>query len=135
MQMNSKTFSNTYSGLQPTLLDRKRYTTYDSSFAGYSILELSSASRIAGTSIGCATYTLPRPIQAWAVSLKSLVLPVSWPNVTSPVTFSVTYNPTNAYPTSFTLPAGNWISDLYQGQVTYATVSAASAYVNQNDLV
>lgn len=99
------------------------------------ILELSSANRVAG-SIARATYSLSIPIQARAVSLKSLVLPVSWPNVPNPIHFEVVYTPgAQPYRGDFTLVPGNYVYNLYQGTVTYATVNAQPIWVNQNDLV
>lgn len=122
-------------GFQATLQDRKRYIQANSAFAGNSTIVIGSGNRIAGT-IGNATYRLPKAIIAYAVSLKSLTLPVSWPNVLNTVHFDVTYSPGGQpYPGDFTMPAGNYTYNLYQGQVTYTQVNAESIYVNQNDIV
>ena len=122
-------------GTQPSFLDRKRYVQYDSAFSGNSTLVLSSASRVGGT-IANAVYRLPKPIIAYAASLKSLTLPVSWGNVLQPIHFDVVYSPgAQPYPGDFTLGEGNYTYNLYQGQVTYAQVNAQPIHVNQDDLV
>lgn len=122
-------------GTQPGFHDRKRYVEYDSAFSGNSTIVLCSASRVGGT-IANALYRLPKPVVSYAASLKSLTLPVSWPNVLTTVHFDVTYSPgAQPYPGDFTLGAGNYTYNLYQGQVTYAQVNAQPIYVNADDLV
>ena len=61
-------------GNQPNFSDRKRYVQYNSAFSGNSTVVLSSASRHLGT--------INNAIIAYAVSLQSLTLPVTWPNLT-----------------------------------------------------
>ena len=122
-------------GNQPNLSDRKKYIQSNSAFAGSSCLVLSSASRIFGT-INNAVYRLQKPIIAYAASLKSLTLPVTWPNLTRTLHFEVTYSPgAQPYPGDITIGIGNYSYNLYQGQVTYAQVNAQPAWVNKDDLV
>jgi hypothetical protein len=117
------------------LSDRKRYIQSNSAFSGNSSLVLNSASRITG-SINNAIYRLNKPIIAYAVSLKSLTLPVTWPNLTRTLHFNVTYNPGGQpYPGDITIGIGNYTYNLYQGQVTYAQVNAQPIYTNKDDLV
>ena len=105
-------FRTSYGGLQPSYLDRKRYTQSNSAFAGTSTLVLSSASRDSGT-IGNALFRLPRPMIAYAASLKSLTLPVSWGNVLSPISFDVIYTPgAQPFPGDFTLTPGSYTYNL-----------------------
>ena len=122
-------------GNQPNFSDRKRYVQYNSAFSGNSTVVLSSASRQLGT-INNAVYRLKKPIIAYAVSLKSLTLPVTWPNLTRDIHFEVTYSPGGQpYPGDITIPSANYTYNLYQGQVTYAQVNAQPAWVNKDDLV
>jgi hypothetical protein len=130
-----QSFATTQGGSQPGFSDRKRYVQYNSAFSGNSTLVLSSAHRSLGT-INNALFRLNKPIIAYAVSLKSLILPVTWPNLTRDINFSVTYTPgAQPYPGNMTVPIGNYSYNLYQGQVTYAEVSAQPIYVNKDDLV
>lgn len=122
-------------GNQPNLSDRKRYVQYNSAFSGNSTVVLSSASRQLGT-INNAIYRLNKPIIAYAASLKSITLPVSWPNFTRNIHFNVTYSPgAQPYPGDITIPIGNYTYNLYQGQVTYAQVNAQPTWVNKDDLM
>ena len=86
-------FVSTLGGNQPGLSDRKKYVQYNSAFSGNSTLVINSSSRTPGTAINNAVYRLNKPIIAYAVSLKSLILPVTWPNLTRDLYFAVTYNP------------------------------------------
>jgi hypothetical protein len=128
--------SNNFQGTQPSQGDRKNYIKYNSAFAGTQTLVLSSSNRMSG-SIASAVFRLPNPMIAYACSLKSLTLPVSWPNLLNAVPLTVTYNPSNpeSYPTSINIPAGSYSYDLNQGLVTYAYVHSQASSVNQNDLV
>jgi hypothetical protein len=122
-------------GSQANLSDRKSYIQSNSAFSGNSTLVFSSASRVSGD-INNAVYRLKKPIIAYAVSLKSLTLPVSWPNVADTIHFDVKYTPgAQPYVGDFTLGIGSYTYNLFQGQVTYAQVNAQSIYVNKNDLV
>ena len=135
---NPVSFNNPFAtrqGNQASLADRKKYIQYNSAFSGSSVCVLCSSNRIAGQ-INNAIFSLPRAVFAYAASLKSLILPVTWYNVPNTLSFTVTYSPGGQpYPGSFTLPAGNYTYNLYQGQVTYAYVSAQPVNTNANDLV
>jgi hypothetical protein len=72
---------------------------------------------------------------AYAVSLKSITLPVSWPNVTSVKTFDVEYGAVTPFPLDFVLPIGRYSYNLYQGLVDYTTVNATPADQMKDDLV
>ncbi len=128
--------TNNFQGTQPSQNDRKNYTRYNSAFAGTQTLVFSSSNRVSG-SIASAVYRLTNPLIAYACSLKSLTLPVSWPNLPNAVPLTVTYSPSNphSYPTSINIPAGSYSYDLNQGLVTYAYVNSQPTSVNQNNLV
>jgi hypothetical protein len=129
----SAPFSTTQ-GNQASLQDRKKYIQYNPAFSGSSVCVLCSSNRVSGT-INNAIFRLPRPVSAYAASLKSLILPVTWYNVQNILTFNVTYSPGGQpYPGDFTLEPGNYTYNLYQGEVTYSFVNAQPIYVNANDL-
>ena len=97
---------------------------------------LDTANRTVGSSINNPSWSIPVPVKgAYAVSLKSLVLPVSWPNVTSTKHFDVTYGQVTPFPGDFTLGIGRYSYNLYAGKITYTMANEAPIDLYQDDLV
>lgn len=118
----------------PNYLERKQILYRDPAFQPTTVLVLDTSNRNTGT-ISNPTWYLQTPIQnAYAISLKSMNIPVSWPNVLSAQTIQVTYGG-GTFPTSITIPIGRYTYDPEVGTLTYATVSAAPASSFLDDLM
>ena len=77
----------------PSYAELKQQILYRNPFFQPStILPLDTANRVSGTPINNPSWSIPIPVKgAYAVALKSLAFPVSWPNVTSEKHFDVEY--------------------------------------------
>ena len=119
----------------PDFRELKQILYRNPDFQPATVLALDTTNRVPGTPINNPTFSLPTPVKgSYAVSLKSLTLPVTWPNVTSSVGFEVTYGAVTGFPGSFTLPIGRYYYD-NSGIVTYTTAAAAPATDFKDNLV
>jgi hypothetical protein len=121
----------------PTLLELKEsLLTRNPAFQPSTVLTLDTKNRRPGTSINNPTWDIPIPVKGvYACSLKSMCIPVTWPNLSSGVTFTVSYGAVVAFPTTFVLAPGKYSYNYYAGSVTYAQASAAAATDFKDDLV
>ena len=102
----------------PNYRERKQLIYRDPKFLPNTILLLDTANITSGT-ISNPTWLMPTQIRgAYAFSLKSLQMNVSWYNVLVSQTITVTYgaNP-NTYPTTITIPAGRYDYNNYIGHI------------------
>lgn len=120
----------------PSYLDLKQILYRNPAFQPSTVLTLATENRTQGSTLNNPRWNLPYPVKgAYAISLKSLSLPYTWPNVVSAKTFDVTYGAVTAYPGDFTLPIGNYYYYLNGGTVTYATASALPPTEEKANLV
>lgn len=120
----------------PSYLELKNILYRNPSFQPATVLTLDTQNRITGTPFNNPTWNLPTPVKGvYAVSLKSLCMPVSWPNLTRDITFEVTYGTVTPYPGNFVLPIGRWTYNLYAGSISYATANAAPIADFQDDII
>lgn len=118
----------------PNYLERKQILYRDPAFQPTTVLILDSSNRITGT-INNPTWYLQTPIQgAYAIAMKSMNIPVSWPNLTSAQTITVTYGG-GSFPTSIVIPVGRYSYDPEIGSLSYATVSSAPSTSFLDDLM
>src|SRR5579872_2450212 len=118
-----------YAGPLQTDADLQRNTKYSETFLPCQILTFNSNQRILGT-ISNATYSWPRTIsEVFALSLKSLTIPNTFPNV--PVAQTLSINQGGAH--SVTVPVGAWTININQGTLTYTFVNANPG-INLGDL-
>lgn len=120
----------------PNYRDRKQILYRDPAFQPNTVLILDSSNRSSG-GISNPTFSFAAPVSgAYAVSLKSFEIPISWPNVLTAQSFTATYgsNP-SSFPTSITIPVGRYNYNNEIGQLTYTTVSAAPATSYTDDLM
>ena len=105
-------------------------------FQPSTVLPLDTANRTTGTPINNPSWSIPVPVKgAYAVSLKSLAMPVSWPNVTSTKHFDVEYGQVTPFPGDFTLGIGRYSYNLYAGKITYTMANEAPIDLYQDDLI
>jgi hypothetical protein len=120
----------------PNYRERKQILYRDPAFQPNLTVILDTSTRSSGT-INNPTWNLPTPVQsAYAVSMKSMSIPVSWPNVTATQTFTVVYgaNPSN-FPHTVYIAPGRYSYDPEIGILTWATVSAAPGTSFTDDIM
>jgi len=120
----------------PSYGELKQILYRNPTFQPSTILTLDTSNRNPLTPLNNPSWNLPIPVKgAYAVSLKCLTLPVSWPNVLSNKQFQVVYGAVTAFPLDLTLPIGRYSYNLYGGRITYAMASAAPVDQYLDDLV
>ena len=107
----------------PSFLDLKQILYRNPAFQPCTVLTLDTTNRKINTALNNPTWNLPIPVKGvYAVQMKSLTLPVSWPNVTRQVEFEVDYGSVTPFPGNFVLP-------------TYAQAAAAPVNDYLDDFV
>lgn len=120
----------------PSYLELKQILYRNPSFQPATILTLDTSNRVAGTPLNNPSWNLPIPVKgAYAVALKSISLPVTWPNVTRIISFEVKYGAVTPFPGNFVLPNQRFSYNLHQGVVTYTMANSAPISDYQDDLV
>ena len=120
----------------PSFLDLKQILYRNPAFQPCTVLTLDTANRKINTALNNPTWNIPIPVKGvYAVQMKSLTLPVAWPNVTRQVEFEVDYGSVTPFPGNFVLPVGRYSYNLYGGLVTYTQAAAAPVNDYLDDLV
>ena len=92
----------------PSYQELKQSILYrNPAFQPHTVVPLDSSNRITTSPLNNPTWVLPVPVKgAYAVSLKSLTVPATWPNVATTKQFEVTYGSVVAFPANFELTPG-----------------------------